>query len=746
MIKPDRKMERALATLFGRGGADAGMHDSHGYITVEHLLLALLNIDEVRGILTSCGVDDVKTLQETLKDFLRRQDRHRLPRVAQQIRPTIAVQRIFERAGIQSAHRGHDSFGGVDVLLSMLSEPDCFAVEALRAQGVGRYELTRYLAHGRDAEGERAPMRRDGQTSRPGVELAVNLNALAAAGRLDPLIGRADEMARMAQALCRRRKNNPLLVGEAGVGKTAIVEGLARSIHEGKAPKPLANCEVHSLDVAAALAGTRYRGDFEQRLKGLLERFEESDGKLILFIDEIHTIIGAGSASGSAMDAAHMLKPMLSSGRLRCIGATTFREYRAIFERDHALSRRFQKIEVAAPSEAESLRILKGLRGGLETHHGLRYTDSALRAAVELSNRHIGDRQLPDKAIDVVDEAGARARLGARRRVGVGDIEKVVAKIARVPSRQLGGSERDRLRHLEANLKRRVFGQDAAIDELTAAVKLSRAGLREKGRIPGAFLFAGPTGVGKTELCKCLAETLGVELLRFDMSEYQEGHTLSRLIGAPPGYVGHQEGGQLTDAVTRHPHSVVLLDEIEKAHPDIYNLLLQVMDYGALTDNNGRRASFSNCYLIMTSNIGAMDAARASMGFSAQDHRADALPAIEKHFTPEFRNRLDATVLFQPLGREVILTVVDKFVAALQAQLEARKVRLEVTPAARAWLAERGYDAALGARPMARLIDARLKRPLAEDLLFGELADGGVASARVEHGELKVSAQVPVEA
>ena len=751
MSKPDRSVEQVLAILFDNERGGRRRRDRHGYITIEHLLLALLDVDEVKRTLIACGIADMGALETTLEDFLRQQDSRKETSdegpSEVQIRPTIAVQRIFERASIQSAHRGRDEFGSVDVLLAMLSERDCLAVEALRAQGVGRYELTRYLAHGAESEGgersdvQRASAHPSADAGRSVAGLALNLNEEAAAGRIDPLVGRSDEVERMTQILCRRRKNNPLLVGEAGVGKTAIVEGLARRINEGRVPKPLAGCEIHSLDVGAALAGTRYRGDFEQRLKDLLERFVESDGKLILFIDEIHTIIGAGAASGGAMDAAHMLKPMLSSGRLRCIGATTFREYRAIFERDHALARRFQKIEVKEPSEAESLRILKGLRAGLEAHHGLRYSDGALKAAVELASRHIGDRQLPDKAIDVADEAGARARLsGRRRRVGVGDIEQVVSKIARVPPRQLGGSERDRLRHLESVIKRRVFGQDVAIAELVAAVKLSRAGLREKGRIPGAFLFAGPTGVGKTELCKCLSEALGVELLRFDMSEYQERHTVSRLIGAPPGYVGYQEGGQLTDAVARHPHSVVLLDEIEKAHPEIYNLLLQVMDNGVLTDNNGRGVSFANAYLIMTSNIGAVDAARRSVGFSAQDHRGDALLALEKHFAPEFRNRLDATVLFEALGRDTILTVVDKFVAALQAQLEARKVRLDVTPAARAWLAERGYDERMGARPMQRLIDERLKRPLAENLLFGELRDGGNAAARVDKGELVVTA------
>ena len=570
---------------------------------------------------------------------------------------------------------------------------------------------------------------------------ATNLNEEALNGRIDPLVGRDVELERVIQVLCRRRKNNPLLVGESGVGKTAIAEGLAKRIVDENVPEVVSECTIYSLDLGALVAGTKYRGDFEKRFKAVLNELKEDQGA-ILFIDEIHTIIGAGSASGGVMDASNLLKPLLASGQIKCMGSTTYQEFRGIFDKDRALSRRFQKVDVVEPDVDDTYRILKGLKTRFEDHYKIKYTDKALRTASELASKYINDRFMPDKAIDVIDEAGAAQQLQPpskrKKSIGVGDVEQVVAKIARIPSSQVTTNDRAALKDLDANLKMAVFGQDEAIDQLATAIKLSRAGLKSGEKPIGSFLFAGPTGVGKTEVCKQLAHTMGVELLRYDMSEYMERHTVSRLIGAPPGYVGFDQGGLLTEAVTKHPHSVVLLDEIEKAHPEVFNLLLQIMDHGTLTDNNGRKADFRNVVLVMTSNAGAQEISRNSIGFSEQDNSSDGMEALKKIFSPEFRNRLDAIVQFSALSEEVVETIVDKFLTELQAQLDQQRVMLEVDESARRWLAKEGYDERMGARPMQRLIQEKVKKPLAEDLLFGDLVNGGTVHVTLEDGELKV--------
>ncbi len=731
-----RELEATLNAAFQEATARR-----HEFMTVEHLLLALLDNSSALRVLKACGVD-LQTLRNDLNEFIE----STTPVVAtdaprREAQPTLAFQRVLQRAIFHVQSSGRNEVQGENVLVAIFSEQESQAVYMLRMLNVSRIDVVNFIAHGvtrfadQSENTGNAPGTQGGEPGAPAggegsalEQFATDLNAQARKGFIDPLVGRAQELERVCQTLVRRRKNNPLLVGESGVGKTAIAEGLAKRIVEDDVPDAIKGSVVYSLDMGALLAGTKYRGDFEKRFKSLLAELGEKENA-ILFIDEIHTIIGAGAASGGVMDASNLLKPLLTSGRFRCIGSTTYQEYRGIFEKDRALSRRFQKIDVPEPSVAETVEILQGLKSRFEEHHGLRYTQGALQSAAELSAKYINDRFLPDKAIDVIDEAGAYQQLQPaskrKKTVGVGDIEAVVAKIARIPPKSVSSSDREQLRNLGPQLKMVVFGQEAAIDTLDAAIKLARAGLREGEKPIGSFLFAGPTGVGKTEVSRQLAQVLGVELLRFDMSEYMERHTVSRLIGAPPGYVGFDQGGLLTDAVTKHPHCVLLLDEIEKAHPDVFNLLLQVMDHGSLTDNNGRKADFRNVILIMTTNAGAELMSRASIGFTHQDHASDGMESIKKMFSPEFRNRLDAVVQFGALSREVIKTVVDKFLVQLQAQLDDKKVHIDVDDAAREWLAEHGYDEKMGARPMARLIQEKLKKPLAEAVLFGALAKAG---------------------
>jgi ATP-dependent Clp protease ATP-binding subunit ClpA len=632
---------------------------------------------------------------------------------------------------------GRKEVGPANVLVAIFGEKQSQAVYLLSLQDVGRLDVTNFIAHGvpkiqepkgHDGDDSALDGERGGQEPSPLERFTTNLNAEAEAGRIDPLIGRALEIERTVQILCRRRKNNPLYVGEAGVGKTALAEGLARLIVDGKVPEVLRRSTIYALDMGALIAGTKYRGDFEKRLKGVVAGLKKHAGA-ILFIDEIHTVIGAGAASGGVMDASNLIKPLLGNGDLRCIGSTTYNEYRGIFEKDHALARRFQKIDVLEPSVDETIEILRGLKSRFEEHHEITYTDDALRAAAELSAKHINDRHLPDKAIDVIDEAGAHCRLqpeGSRPKVvDVELVQNIVAKIARIPPKNVSASDRDTLRNLERDLKLVIFGQDRAIAALASAIKMARSGLGDERRPVGSFLFSGPTGVGKTEVTRQLAMTMGVELVRFDMSEYMERHTVSRLIGAPPGYVGFDQGGLLTEAITKNPHCVLLLDEIEKAHPDVFNLLLQVMDHGTLTDNNGRKADFRNVTIVLTTNAGAQEMSRSSVGFMTQDHSTDAMEILKKLFSPEFRNRLDAIIQFDSLDEQSVARVVDKLILELEAQLDKNRVTVELEPAARDWIAQRGYDRKMGARPMARVIQEHIKRPLAEELLFGKLAEGG---------------------
>ncbi|MGK2914060.1 MAG: ATP-dependent Clp protease ATP-binding subunit ClpA [Porticoccaceae bacterium] len=728
----------------------------HEFMTVEHLLLALLDNASAVGVLRACGAD-LDTLRRDLGEFIDSttpliptEDKTR------ETQPTLAFQRVLQRAVFHVQSSGKNEVQGANVLVAIFSEQESQAVYFLRLQNISRIDLVNYISHGIAKYADQAEQGRDSAVPREQSgdesagdgghseaslleQFATDLNAQARLQLIDPLVGRTAEIERVCQILVRRRKNNPLLVGEAGVGKTAIAEGLAKMVVEGDIAEPLKDSVVYALDMGALLAGTKYRGDFEKRFKGLLAELGKKKGA-ILFIDEIHTIIGAGAASGGVMDASNLLKPILTSGKIRCIGSTTYQEYRGIFEKDRALSRRFQKIDVPEPSVQETYEILKGLKSHFETHHNLRFTLGALKSAAELSARYIQDRFLPDKAIDVIDEAGAYQQLQSpsrrKKTVGVTDIEAIVAKIARIPPKSVSMSDREQLRGLGAKLKMVVFGQDEAIGTLDSAIKLARAGLRDGSKPIGSFLFAGPTGVGKTEVSRQLAEVMGIELLRFDMSEYMERHTVSRLIGAPPGYIGFDQGGLLTDAVTKHPHAVVLLDEIEKAHPDVFNLLLQVMDHGTLTDNNGRKADFRNIILIMTTNAGAELISRTSIGFTHQDHSSDGMEAIKKMFSPEFRNRLDAIVQFKALSGDIIKTVVDKFLTELQAQLDDKKVHIHVDEAARDWLAVQGYDEKMGARPMARLIQEKIKKPLAEQVLFGDLADGGSVEVSLEGDEL----------
>ncbi|MBS0321255.1 MAG: ATP-dependent Clp protease ATP-binding subunit ClpA [Proteobacteria bacterium] len=706
----------------------------HEFITVEHLLLAMLDNPSAQEVLKACGVD-LDELRGVLADFIS----EHTPRLAAHsdadTQPTQGFQRVIQRAILHVQSSGKKEVTGANVLVAIFGEKESHAVYFLNQRGVTRLDVVNYIAHGitktPQKKDEKADSKEEGEGNEAQGALdayTVNLNQLAKAGKVDPLIGREHELERVVQVLCRRRKNNPLLVGEAGVGKTAIAEGLARRINEGAVPDLLAEYQVYSLDMGALLAGTKYRGDFEQRLKAVLKQLADNP-KSILFIDEIHTIIGAGAASGGTLDASNLLKPALSTGALKCIGATTYTEFRQIFEKDHALSRRFQKVDVPEPSIAETVEILRGLKTRFEQHHGVKYAPAALTSAAELSARFINDRHLPDKAIDVIDEAGAAQKILPKSRqkkvIGKTEVEEIVAKIARIPAKNVSSDDRNALRTLDRDLKNVVFGQDKAIDALVAAIRMARSGLGNPTKPIGNFLFSGPTGVGKTEVAKQLAYCLGVELIRFDMSEYMERHAVSRLIGAPPGYVGFDQGGQLTEAVTKHPYSVVLLDEIEKAHPEIFNILLQVMDHGTLTDNNGRKADFRNVTIIMTTNAGAADLARSTIGFSTEREAGDEMLEIKRLFTPEFRNRLDGTISFASLDHDVILKVVDKFLLELENQLHEKKVEPSFSPKLKEFLAKKGFDPQMGARPMARLIQDMIRKALADELLFGRLTSGG---------------------
>ncbi|POT57952.1 ATP-dependent Clp protease ATP-binding subunit ClpA [Citrobacter amalonaticus] len=734
----NQELELSLNMAFARA-----REHRHEFMTVEHLLLALLSNPSAREALEACSVDLVALRQE-LEAFIE-QTTPVLPASEEErdTQPTLSFQRVLQRAVFHVQSSGRSEVTGANVLVAIFSEQESQAAYLLRKHEVSRLDVVNFISHGTRKDEPSQPSdsghQPNSEEQAGGEErmenFTTNLNQLARVGGIDPLIGREKELERAIQVLCRRRKNNPLLVGESGVGKTAIAEGLAWRIVQGDVPEVMADCTLYSLDIGSLLAGTKYRGDFEKRFKALLKQLEQ-DTNSILFIDEIHTIIGAGAASGGQVDAANLIKPLLSSGKIRVIGSTTYQEFSNIFEKDRALARRFQKIDITEPSVEETVQIINGLKPKYEAHHDVRYTAKAVRAAVELAVKYINDRHLPDKAIDVIDEAGARARLmpvsKRKKTVNVADIESVVARIARIPEKSVSQSDRDTLKNLGDRLKMLVFGQDKAIEALTEAIKMSRAGLGHEHKPVGSFLFAGPTGVGKTEVTVQLSKALGIELLRFDMSEYMERHTVSRLIGAPPGYVGFDQGGLLTDAVIKHPHAVLLLDEIEKAHPDVFNLLLQVMDNGTLTDNNGRKADFRNVVLVMTTNAGVRETERKSIGLIHQDNSTDAMSEIKKVFTPEFRNRLDNIIWFEHLSTEVIHQVVDKFIVELQVQLDQKGVSLEVSQEARNWLAEKGYDRAMGARPMTRVIQDNLKKPLANELLFGSLVDGGQVTVALD--------------
>lgn len=735
----------------------------HELATLEHLLLALLDEPDAAKVMRACSVD-LKLLRKALVDFIEDDLSSLITDVdGSEAVPTAAFQRVIQRAAIHVQSSGRTEVTGANVLVAIFAERESNAAYFLQEQDMTRYDAVNFIAHGvaKDpdfvesrpivgADDESEMLDSDGnETSEKESALAkycIDLNEKSAKGNVDPLIGREHEVERCIQVLCRRRKNNPILVGDPGVGKTAIAEGLARKITKGQTPAILSKTTIYSLDMGALLAGTRYRGDFEERLKAVMNEMEEH-ADAVLFIDEIHTVIGAGATSGGAMDASNLLKPALQGGKLRCMGSTTYKEFRQHFEKDRALARRFQKIDVAEPSVEDSVKILKGLKPYFEEHHDVKYTSDAIKTAVELAARYINDRKLPDKAIDVIDEAGAAQHLLSdskrRKTIGVKDIEAVVAKIARIPPKSVSKDDAEVLRDLEAGLKRVVFGQDTAIEALASAIKLARAGLREPEKPIGNYLFAGPTGVGKTEVAKQLADGLGVKLIRFDMSEYMEKHAISRLIGAPPGYVGFDQGGMLTDSVDQDPHCVLLLDEIEKAHPDVFNILLQVMDHGKLTDHNGRTTDFRNVVLIMTSNAGASEMSKAAIGFGRERREGEDTQAIERTFTPEFRNRLDAVVSFAPLDRDVIAQVVEKFVLQLEAQLMDRNVTIEITKAAADWLGEKGYDSKMGARPLGRVIQEHIKKPLAEELLFGKLTKGGVVKVGVKAGELDLKIEEP---
>jgi ATP-dependent Clp protease ATP-binding subunit ClpA len=720
----------------------------HEFITVEHLLLAMLDNPSAAEVLRACAAS-IDDLRKKLSDFI---ERH-TPRVPGETevdtQPTLGFQRVIQRAILHVQSSGKKEVTGANVLVAIFGEKDSHALHFLTQQGMSRLDVVNFISHGIAKTPQEAPsggkaeaageqQESEEKAASPLESFTNNLNAQALAGKIDPLIGRDLELERVIQTLCRRRKNNPLLVGEAGVGKTAIAEGLARRVIEHDVPEILEGATVYALDMGALLAGTKYRGDFEQRLKAVIKQLANNP-KAILFIDEIHTVIGAGAASGGTLDASNLLKPALSAGQLRCIGATTYSEFRGIFEKDHALSRRFQKIDVKEPSVEETVQILKGLKSRFETHHGVKYTQGALSTAAELSARYINDRHLPDKAIDVIDEAGAAQRIQPKSKqkkvITPKEIEDIVAKIARVPAKTVASDERNALKNLDRDLKAVVFGQDKAIDAMATAIKMTRSGLGNPQKPIGSFLFSGPTGVGKTEVARQLAYTLGVELIRFDMSEYMERHAVSRLIGAPPGYVGFEQGGLLTEAITKNPYAVLLLDEIEKAHPDIFNVLLQVMDHGTLTDNNGRKADFRNVVIIMTTNAGAEAMNKTGIGFALPKKAGDEMAEIKRLFTPEFRNRLDATISFAPLNEDIILRVVDKFLMQLEEQLHARKVEAHFTPELRAWLAKKGFDPLMGARPMARLIQDTIRKALADELLFGRLSEGGEVTVDLDENE-----------
>jgi len=758
MLSPDLEetLRRALSIAGER---------SHEFATLEHLLLALMDEQDAARVLRACDVD-TEELRETLVEFIETDLASLVTEVeGSEAVPTAAFQRVIQRAAIHVQSSGRTEVTGANVLVAIFAERESNAAYFLQDQEMTRYDAVNFIAHGvaKDPNfGEARPVSGspefEEETSAPEnvkedekkesalAKYCVDLNAKAGEGDIDPLIGRSHEVERCVQVLCRRRKNNPLLVGDPGVGKTAIAEGLAFKVVSGETPQVLANTTIFSLDMGALLAGTRYRGDFEERLKAVVNELE-SHPDAVLFIDEIHTVIGAGATSGGAMDASNLLKPALQGGKLRTMGSTTYKEYRQHFEKDRALSRRFQKIDVNEPSVDDAVKILQGIKGYFEEHHSIKYTGDAIKSAVELSARYINDRKLPDKAIDVIDEAGAAQHLVAeskrRKTIGIKEIEAVVAKIARIPPKNVSKDDALVLKDLETSLKRVVFGQDPAIDALASAIKLARAGLREPEKPIGSYLFAGPTGVGKTEVAKQLADSLGVEMLRFDMSEYMEKHAVSRLIGAPPGYVGFDQGGQLTDGIDQHPHCVLLLDEIEKAHPDVYNVLLQVMDHGTLTDHNGRSVDFRNVILIMTSNAGAAEQAKSAIGFNRDRREGEDTAAIERQFTPEFRNRLDAVISFAPLPKPVTMQIVEKFVLQLEAQLMDRHVSIEITEAAAEWLADKGYDEKMGARPLGRVIQEHIKKPLAEELLFGKLAKGGLVKVGVRKGQLPLKLEGP---
>ncbi|PID45163.1 MAG: ATP-dependent Clp protease ATP-binding subunit ClpA [Proteobacteria bacterium] len=751
MLSPE--IEYSINSLFREAN-----EKHHEFVTVEHLLLAMTREPSAVEALNACGVN-IPLLQQELEAHIEESTPILVEDDSRESRPTIGFQRVLQRAVYHVQASSKTEVTGDSILVAIFGETESHAVYYLARQNMTRLDLVNYISHGiqkdddfsfdslsadeeeagSEANSGEGEFVEDEAKASPLERFASNLNVMAEEGRIDPLIGRDAEIERTIQVLCRRRKNNPLLVGEAGVGKTAIAEGLARRIVDGEVPEVLADATIYSLDLGALVAGTKYRGDFEKRLKAVLNQIRDED-HAVLFVDEIHIIIGAGATSGGTMDASNLIKPVLASGELKCMGSTTYQEYHAIFEKDRALARRFQKIDVNEPSIPETIKILKGLKSRFEEHHGVKYTMPALETAAELSARYITDRRLPDKAIDVIDEAGANRQLQPKatrkKTISVGDVEAIVAKIARIPPKAVSNSDVEILKNLEQNLKRVVFGQDESIQQIVTAIKMSRSGLRDDGKPIGSFLFAGPTGVGKTEVTKQLSEHLGIKLLRFDMSEYMERHTVSRLIGAPPGYVGYDEGGLLTDAVNKNPHAVLLLDEVEKAHPDVFNLLLQVMDNGSLTDSNGRNIDFRNVILIMTSNAGAQEISRSSMGFTQQDHSMDTTKALESTFTPEFRNRLDAIVQFKPLPESVITSIVDKFLIRLEAQLSDKQVSLVVDDKAKRWLADKGYDVKMGARPMERVIQESIKRPLADEILFGHLVKGGVVHVTVKDGQL----------
>ncbi len=750
MLNKDLELTLNLAFRFAR-------ERRHEYMTVEHLLLALLDNPAAGEALRSCGAN-IEKLRHELASFID-STTPVLPEgeIERDTQPTLGFQRVLQRAVFHVQSSGKSEVTGANVLVAIFSEQESQAVYLLKKIDITRLDVVNFISHGvtktekleqHDEHAQDDSTDTVADDSKYLENFTANLNVQAKNGFIDPLIGREHEVERAIQVLCRRKKNNPLLVGEAGVGKTAIAEGLAYRIVHNEVPEVIANATIYSLDMGALLAGTKYRGDFEKRLKSLLKELErEKDA--ILFIDEIHTVIGAGAASGGVMDASNLIKPLLSNGKLRCMGSTTYQEFKSIFEKDTALVRRFQKIDVAEPSVDDTTRILFGLKERYEQHHNVRYTQKAIRAAAELSAKYINERHLPDKAIDVIDEAGASQRLlpSSKRRkvINVPEIEHVIAKMARIPEKSVSASDKDVLANLDRNLKLVVFGQDEPIEVLTAAIRLSRSGLGNEEKPIGNFLFAGPTGVGKTEVTKQLAKALGVELLRFDMSEYMERHAVSRLIGAPPGYVGFEQGGLLTDAVSKHPYSVVLLDEIEKAHSDIYNILLQVMDHGTLTDNNGRKIDFRNVVLVMTTNAGVQETIRKSIGFKQQDHSHDALSEINRTFSPEFRNRLDGIIWFKHLTADIILQIVDKFICDLQVQLDKKQVSMELSAAARQWLCDKGYDQAMGARPMARVIQEQLKKPLANEILFGRLLHGGDVRVDLKNDQLSFDYQAEQE-